>query len=156
MNVRYNQSKAARACGGFTLVEAVFAILAAAVMLIALYASFTTGFSILKVTREDLRATQIILDRMERVRLSPYTQLANQSVYPASLTETNGPGGVAYTVTFTTATNLESMPPDIDGGYKSKIALVTVKVSWKSGNVLRERSMQTYVARDGIQSYISR
>jgi Tfp pilus assembly protein PilE len=156
MNVRHNQSKAARACGGFTLVEAVFAVLASAVMLIALYASFTTGFSILKVTREDLRATQIILDRMEKVRLLPYSQLGNPSVYPASTIETNGPGGVAYTVTFTTATNLVSMPPDIQGGYRSKISLVTVKVSWKSGNVLRERSMQTYVARSGIQSYVTR
>jgi Tfp pilus assembly protein PilE len=151
MNVRPNQSKVARSCGGFTLVEAVFAVLAAAVMLIALYASFTTGFSILKVTREDLRATQIILDRMERVRLSPYTQLANQSVYPASLTETNGPGGTAYTVTFATAPRATLSP-----FYRSNVLEVTVEVAWQSGNVKRKRSMQTYVARSGIQSYVTR
>jgi Tfp pilus assembly protein PilE len=151
MNVRHNQSKAARACGGFTLVEAVFAVLASAVMLIALYASFTTGFSILKVTREDLRATQIILDRMEKVRLLPYSQLGNPSVYPASTIETNGPGGVAYTVTFATAPRATLSP-----FYRSNVIEVTVEVSWQSGNVQRKRAMQTYVARSGIQSYVTR
>jgi hypothetical protein len=35
------------------------------------------------------------------------------------------------------------------------MVLVTVNASWKSGNVVQTRSSQTYVARYGIQRYVS-
>src|SRR5262245_43304269 len=72
--------------GGFTLVETVIAVLAGAVMLVALYASFTLGYGVMRVTREDTRATQILLQKMEAIRLSPYDTVADPSSFPTNAT----------------------------------------------------------------------
>ncbi len=144
--------------GGFTLVETLVAVLITAFMLMALYACFASGFSIVKVTREDLRATQILLQQMEAIRVSDYTKLTDPASYPTNTTvyfdeehEAIGKGGTAYTVTF----NARHLPsPKPQSQFYTNMLEVTVGASWKSGNVQRSRSMQTYVARQGIQKYV--
>ena len=142
---------------GFTLVETVVATFLAAIMLSAVYGGMGAGFSMVKVTRENLRATQILLQRMEAIRLSPYQALQNPASYPTNSTDyycpgqTNGGAGVAYSVTYNCAPGPSSLPPS----YRSNVVLVTVNASWTSGKVQRTRSMQTYVARYGIQPYVS-
>ena len=143
---------------GFTLVETVVAILLGAIMISALYGGIVAGFSMVQVSRENLRATQILLQRVEAVRLSSYTTLQDAASYPTNSTEyfcpsgkPGGTAGVAYTVTYNWASAPSSLPPS----YRNDVMLVTVGVSWKSGKVQRARSMQTYVARHGIQSYVA-
>jgi type II secretory pathway pseudopilin PulG len=147
-----------RRVSGFTLVETVVATFLAAIMLSAVYGGIGAGFAMVKVTRENLRATQILLQRMEAIRLSPYQALQNPASYPTASTDyycpggqTNGGAGVAYSVTYNCAPAPSSLPPS----YRSNIVLVTVNASWTSGKVQRTRSMQTYVARYGIQPYVS-
>jgi len=144
---------------GFTLVESVMAIGLASIMFIALHACFAAGFSMVGVTREDLRATQIIIQRMERVRLCTFDQLKNSSLNPPSTIEYydpanqgKGQGGVAYTVTFAS-----SIPPagSLAEAYRTNMLLINVGASWNSGNIKRSRSMQTYVSKDGMQAYVS-
>jgi type II secretory pathway pseudopilin PulG len=145
------------ACG-FTLVETLVAVLITAFMLMALYACFASGFSMVQVTREDLRATQILLQQMEAIRVSDYTKLTDPGSYPTNMTvyfdeehEAIGKGGTAYTVTF----NARHLPsPKPQSQFYTNMLEVTVGASWKSGNVQRSRSMQTYVARQGIQKYV--
>ena len=60
---------------GFTLAETLVAILTGAIMLAALYASFAFGYSAVKLTQEDLRATQILLQRMEILRLTSFSEI---------------------------------------------------------------------------------
>src|SRR3954468_16463899 len=54
----------------FTLIETVVATMLAGIMLPTLYAGLASGFSIVQAARENLRATQILVQRMEAVRLS--------------------------------------------------------------------------------------
>jgi len=150
------QSKA-RASTGFTLVETLIAMTVAAIFLSAHFLAFASGFALVTVTREDLRATQIMLQRMEAVRLSGYNQLTNATTYPASVTQyydekgqTNA-RGTAYTV----AHQIASAPGNLPPSYRSNVTEVTVGVSWTSGKQTRSRSMKTYVARYGAQSYIA-
>jgi hypothetical protein len=111
-----------------------------------------------QVTREDLRATQILLQQMEAIRVSDYTKLTDPGSYPTNTTvyfdeehEAIGKGGTAYTVTF----NARHLPsPKPQSQFYTNMLEVTVGASWKSGNVQRSRSMQTYVARQGIQKYV--
>jgi hypothetical protein len=124
-------------------------------MLPTLYAGLACGFSMAQASREDLRATQILVQRMEAVRLSPYNAV---SAYPTNVTDyyspsgqTNGSGGTAYTVSYNWTTGLSSLPPS----YRSNLALVTVTATWKSGKAQQSRSMQSYVARYGIQNYVA-
>jgi len=124
-------------------------------MLPALYAGTAAGFSMVRVSRENLRATQIIVQRMEAIRLSPYKLLQDPASYPTNFTDyycANGKtNGAAYTVTYNWAPGPSSLPPS----YRTNVLLVTVGASWTSGNVQRTRSMQTYVARYGIQPYVA-
>ncbi|HVU99900.1 MAG TPA: prepilin-type N-terminal cleavage/methylation domain-containing protein, partial [Verrucomicrobiae bacterium] len=61
--------KKGRVCNGFTLVEVMVSVLVVAVMTFSLYAAFSYGFTVVQMTREDLRATQILMQRMEGIRL---------------------------------------------------------------------------------------
>ena len=142
---------------GFTLVETIVAITLAAIMLPTIFAGIASGFSILQVTRENRRATQIIVQRMEAVRLASYKTLQDPAAYPPSYTEyyspsqTNGNKGTAYTVTYNCAPGPSSLPPS----YRTNMLLVTVTASWNSCKVQHTRSMQSYVARYGVQRYVS-
>ena len=142
----------------FTLVETVVATFVTALVLPGLYACFAAGFSMIQSTRENLRATQIVVQRMEAIRLSPYKFLQDPTAYPTNATDyycpsgkTNGATGAAYTVTYNWAPGPSTLPPS----YRSNVVLVTVGASWTSGNVQRTRSMQSYVARYGIQRLVS-
>jgi hypothetical protein len=127
-------------------------------MLPALFTGIALGFSAMQGMRENLRATQIIVQRMESLRLAPYKTLQDPAAFPATSTEyyspsgkASGNGGTAYTVAYNWAPGPSSLPPS----YRTNVLLVTVTASWKSGNVQRTNSMQSYVARYGIQRYVS-
>jgi prepilin-type N-terminal cleavage/methylation domain-containing protein len=160
IEILQTQSKARlrKASSGFTLVETIVAIMVSAIMLSAHFLAFAAGYALMTVTREDLRASQIMLQRMEAVRLTGYNQLADTNKFPASTTQyfdeigkANGNGGVAYTVTHQIALPTANLPPE----YKSNMTEVTVGVSWTSGTKTRTRSMKTYVAKYGVQGYIA-
>src|SRR6266540_6984495 len=106
-----SQSKTQARKSGFTLVETIVAMMVAAIWLSAHFLAFASGFALMTVTREDLRASQIMLQRMEAIRLSGYAQLSDTNKYPPSVTQyydesaaTNR--GVAYTVTHQLASAL--------------------------------------------------
>jgi len=143
---------------GFTLMETVVAILLTGILLPPLFTGLSFAFSSMQAMRENLRATQIIVQRMESIRLAPYKTLQNPAAYPATSTEyyspsskASGNGGTAYTVAYNWAPGPSSLPPS----FRTNMVLVTVTASWKSGNAQRTRSMQSYVARYGIQRYVS-
>src|SRR6266403_1596597 len=98
---------------GFTFAETMVAILTGTVMLTALYASFAFGYGAVKLAREDLRATQILLQRMETLRLTSFSAIQN-----GTMTEyfdpngiTNGSSGAVYTIKITTNTPTASDMP---------------------------------------------
>jgi type II secretory pathway pseudopilin PulG len=142
---------------GFTLTETLVATLIAGVMLPTLFTGLANAFSTVQATRENLRATQIIVQRMETVRLASYKTLQDPGFYPTNSTEYYCPSGqtsgkgTAYTIQYNWAPGPSSLPPS----YRTNMLLVTVTASWNSGNVQRTRSMQSYVARYGIQRYVS-
>src|SRR6266852_1403314 len=89
---------------GFTLVETMVAVITGAVMLAALYSSFAFGYGSVKLAREDLRATQILLQRMETLRLTSFSAIQNGTMtqYFDPSGATNGSSGAVYSITITT------------------------------------------------------
>src|ERR1041385_931076 len=70
-----------------TLVEVMVAVGVMGTMLTALYAGFAYGFSEIRLARENVRATQILEERMEVVRLLNWDQVVNLPGYiPATFT----------------------------------------------------------------------
>ena len=56
-------NNARRGMRAFTLVEVLISIGILAFMMVSLYASFAFGFASLETTREDLRATQLLMQK---------------------------------------------------------------------------------------------
>jgi type II secretory pathway pseudopilin PulG len=155
------------AAAAFTLVEAVVSLAIGAFMLLALYASFAAGFAKVEVTRDDVRATQIILKRLEGIRLCTFDQVQNIVTNPPTLTDcfdptdqAAGSGGVTYLISYDASTPSTNAMPD---AYRTNMLLVTVTVSWTNSfrnsstnisKLVHRRLMQTYVARNGMQSYV--
>ncbi len=141
----------------FTLVEVVVAAGILGIMFVSLYGGMSSGFAITQVSRENLRGTQILLERMEGVRLYNWDQLCYSNWIPSTFTNyyypLTSPGespGIMYVGTMTVT------PPALvpAATYSNNMRLVVVTVNWVSAGVPRSRSMSTYVARDGMQNYV--
>jgi prepilin-type N-terminal cleavage/methylation domain-containing protein len=151
-----NKSGAAgRAAKGFTLVETIIAVGIFGIVVSALYSCFGLGFSIVRSAREDLQATQILLGRVERVRLCTWTQVTDPNVNPLTTTGYFDSTNKRTPCTLT----YSAVPPPvgaIPSQYSDQVLLVTVQLTWTSGNNQQHtRSMQTYVARYGMNSYVT-
>ena len=142
---------------GFTIAEVIVAVLVLATIAVAFYGALSSGFAVVQSTREDLRATQILNQKVEAIRLCTWSQLTNFSFQEAydPLASTNQSSGVVYTgsVSNSPATTIPNTSQ-----YYNNICLVTITVGWTNYNsrvpVAHVRQMQTQVARYGLQNYI--
>jgi len=149
-----------RALQAYSLIEVLISVVILAVMILALYSAFIFGFASIKTNREDLRATQMLDQRIEAVRLCTWAQLSN---YPASFTDYYDPTGVSsnragatYYGTIST-TGIATNIPDT-ASYKSQVHLITVSVMWTNytgkAPIVHRRQMQTLSAYNGLQNYV--
>jgi prepilin-type N-terminal cleavage/methylation domain-containing protein len=159
MRIPIIQSPRQRTASAYTLVEVVVAILIVGIMVVSLYGGFSSGFAVMQLAREDLRATQILMQKMEAVRLCNWRQLSNAPVVFSErydpLEISTGSAGTVYSGV------LRVDPATVIPGaanYRGNLRLVTTKVYWTnySGGkrIVRSREMQTLVARNGLQSYL--
>lgn len=142
----------------FTLAEAMIAVAVVVVMFVSLYVGISFGFAVTRFDRENLRATQIMLERMEGIRLFTYTQVSDTSLNPTYFTNYFYPlaaGGQAQGTTYygmMSVDNNITMNPSAT--YRTNLKKITVTLQWKTGNVQRTRRMSTYVGKHGAQNYI--
>jgi type II secretory pathway pseudopilin PulG len=141
----------------FTLVEACVAMGLVGVIFIGLYASLAWGFASLRLTRENLRATQILTEKMETIRLYTWDQVTVISNFlPTTFTATYYPPG--ETNTYGTGTiysgTLSVEPVAFGTNYDDDMRKVTVKVNWVTGGLPRSRSLTTFVSQYGMQNYV--
>jgi type II secretory pathway pseudopilin PulG len=146
----------------FTFVEVMIGMAIMVVLFTSLFAGMTMGLGVTQMSRENQRATQIMADKMEGVRLYTWDQLTNGTFLKTSFTnyfyETNGietansgGNGIVYTGSISVA----SAPlKDPAPSYVDSCRLVTVQVGWYSGNVLHSRSMVTLYSQKGLQNYV--
>src|SRR5689334_7324482 len=114
--------------GAYTLPELLVATFVTGVFVISLYAGFGSGFSLLRLAREDARATEIIQQKIETLRLCPWSDLPS---FPASFNEpydplasTNDPQAMTFSGTILLTT------PNISASYATNLRLVTITVFW--------------------------
>ena len=139
---------------GFSLVEVSVGMAIVGTVVTALFSGFTTGFFTMKMSRENLRATQIMLEKVETIRLYSWDQINTFNFIPNTFTNVydpqaaNGQQGTVYSGTLT----ISNAP--IGSTYADKLKLVTVTLNWKTGNLNRTRSFNSYISRYGLQDYI--
>ena len=140
------------AVNAFTLAETVISMLILGLVCAGAYGGISVSFHNVQVTREDLRATQIILQRMETIRLYTWSQSdPSTNFVPTSFTAPfdNSGSGPVYQVNVT-ITNA----PGIAEVYSNDLRMITVQASWMDNNIRRSLMMSTYIAKAGLLWYV--
>ncbi len=132
----------------------------ASIAIAALFSAFSNGYAILRLTRDDLRATQILTQKTEAIRLLTWKELSNcptsfqDYFYPPGLT--NGTQGTTFYETITPFGDPTNIPTS--ASYRANIHLITINVAWT--NIINQKAVphlrqtQTMLANDGMQTYI--
>src|SRR5437762_12211202 len=68
----------------FALMEVIIAVAAVGVAVVAAYAGISSGISLLRMARENLRATQIMVEKMETVRLYNWDEICSNGFVPTN------------------------------------------------------------------------
>jgi hypothetical protein len=131
-------------------------------MFISLYAGFTTGFGILRSARENIRATEILNEQTERIRLLNWSQVLDSANYlPSTFVQPFDPGadpanptGLVFHGKIDVGT-----PSTWPAAYQDRGQLITITLTWTNSNgsesLVHKRQVQTCVARYGMQSYFA-
>ena len=140
----------------FTLAEVLVAVLIVSIAVVSLYTGVSSGFGLVKLAREDLRATQIMLEKVETIRLYNWDQ-ATTNYIPSSFTNyydpQSGPGsqGPQFHGTLT----IEPIDPSqFRSSYSNEMRRITVRLDWQTGGIQRSRQFSSFIARNGLQNYI--
>ncbi len=141
----------------FTLVEVIFAVALLGILSVSLYGGLAFGFTQIQLSREDERATQILSERMEVVRLLNWDQLVNfagyvPSTFKASYSITNPTNAPAGSLIYSGTVVVTNAP--ISETYSNEMRMIQITLTWQSGKVTHQRTMTTFAARYGLQNYV--
>jgi len=159
MKIRVNNhtSVRARAKQAMTLVEVMIAVAGVGILLVTLYVGITQGFAVIQTARENLRATQVLQEKMETMRVYNWEQITDGGFIPRTFREPfyavsdENNGGFDY---FGTLRIVDASPLLGSVSYINDLRWVIVEVQWQSGNVTRRREMRTLVSHFGLHSYV--
>jgi len=139
----------------FTLLEVMFAVVIVGVEFVSLYVAISQGFAVVQSTRENLRATQIMQEQVEIIRVLDWSKITtnaspwsfNASFYPAGGTNNEG-------IVYSGSIAITDAPVPV--AYAPDMRLVVVSLSWTNGansRLTRNREMRTLVSRYGLHNY---
>ena len=158
MKIRQIKTSASHASEmAFALVEVVIGAGLLGIMMISLYGGMSSGFAVTQLARENLRGTQIMLERMEGIRLYNWDQLTTSNMIPVVFTNYYYPlaaSGESKGIIYNGSMVITNATLSPSATYSTNMRIVTVSINWTSGKVLRTRSMSTYVSKNGIQNYV--
>src|SRR5437899_9172921 len=121
-------SRLRRTLAGFSMIEVTIGMGVIGTTCVALLTGITSGFCSMRIARENLRATQIILEKVETIRLYSWDQINTAGFIPATFTEVYDPTrpnstGLTYNGTMTITT------PPISNSYNGYLRMLTVNLS---------------------------
>src|SRR4051795_12092838 len=142
MKIRCGKRKA----GGTSMVDVVVAVAIIAITCIGLVGSLSYGFFTMGMTRENQRATQILLETVETIRLYNWDQVNSNGFIPSTFTGVYDPqapvGQQGLTFYGTIATNSANIGATIN----SNLMVMTVVLNW-TNRVPHHRTNVTYIAK---------
>lgn len=125
----------------------------AGIVSVSLYAGLAQCFNSVQSSRHRLRATQILTEKLEVIRLYNWDQINTPGFVPPTFREyyqpaTNGSQGIVYNGTII-ITNAPVQP-----AYSNTMRKATMEVTWVSGVVTQSLRMETLISQYGVQNYI--
>jgi type II secretory pathway pseudopilin PulG len=140
---------------GTTLVDVIIAVAIIGIMCAGLVGSLTYGFYTMGMARENQRATQLMLETLETVRLYNWDQVNSNGFIPDTFTGVYDPQaapgaqGITYYGSITKGTCNIATP-----AVNTNLMLMTVTLNWTNRGIRHARTNCTLIARDGIQNYV--
>ena len=165
MNIRTSiLSRVRRRLAAFSIMEVTVGIGLVGTATAALFSAFGAGFLTIRMARENLRATQIMLEKVETIRLYSWPQVTNNAGFiPSTFTNKydpvgqTGPDGLLYYGTLI-ITNVNPAQMGGIGGvapkYTNDMRMVIVRLNWKTGDIERAREFRSFISRCGLQDYV--
>ena len=121
----------------------------------AVVGCFGYGFFAMQMARENQRATQIILEKVETIRLYSWDQVNSNGFIPSTFTNVYDPQAPAGSrgVTYKGTVTVTNFPSGVS--YSANLREFSVSLQWtNSRKVARSRKLSTWVAKDGLQNYV--
>ena len=138
----------------FALAEVIVGVAVFSIMAAAMFAGLSQSLCIVQAAREDLRATQILEEKMDTIRLYTWSQLNSSNFLPRTFSASFDPNSTNKQVIVFSGTISVNPISSLTESYKDQLREVSVSVSWNSGKGRRQREMTTYVSQHGLQNYI--
>jgi type II secretory pathway pseudopilin PulG len=149
MKLRYTQNLQAAT----TIAEVVAAVAILAISAAGLMGALANGFFSVQLTRENQRATQIMIERTEMARLYNWDQVTAPGFILTNFISAYDPsmanGGGTY---YTGSVEVASVP--FAANYASNMRQLTVTLNWQTRGLPRTRSITTLLGKDGLQNYV--
>ena len=154
----------------FSLIEVVFAMTLVSVLFVSLYGGIASGFGLVNLARENLRANQILVEKMETLRLYSWDQINSNGFIPATfsdrffpsvitnLVEANGNVSTNVTtfansgITYYGSVRITNAP--VASAYATNMKQISVTLNWTNAGIARTRELSTFVSQNGIQNYV--
>jgi type II secretory pathway pseudopilin PulG len=152
MKITLNPSIGNASQAGFSLVEAAVGMGIMGTVVGALLSGFGTGMFTMQLARENLRATQIMLERMETIRLYSWDQINTPGFVSTNFTASYDPQSTNSGVVYSGTLSISNAP--VTSSYSNDMKMFTVTLNWKTGSLPRTRQFTTYISRYGLQDYI--
>ncbi len=118
------------------------------ILLVAVLSGLSFGFTLMRKGRENHRATQIMLAKLEQIRLFTWQQVVNglptTFVEPFDPTTNGGSVGFYYTGTVAVA----SAP--ISASYSNFMRQITITLNWAPGKTVNSQSISTLMASNAM------
>jgi hypothetical protein len=150
LNAAKRKGRQNRGTGAFTTIEALIASALLGMLVSSLYGGITFGVAVIQNTREQLRGSQVLQEKLETIRLYKWAQINDPSYLPRTFTAALNPTGSVpfYQGSFTIVP-----APFGTEAYKNDMLQVDVNVKWTSLGTPKTLNLQTFVSRHGIQNY---
>ena len=139
---------------GATLVDVVMSVAIIAIMCAGLVGSLTYGFFTMGVTRENQRATQILLETTETIRLYNWDQVNSNGFIPPTFVSVYDPQAPVGQQGITYYGSISTNQPSVGATINSNMMSMTVALNWTNRGISHHRTNVTYIAKDGLQNYV--
>ena len=143
--------KQRRRRSGFTLIEVLTAVGIVGIVSVSLYAGLAMSFNSVQNSRLELRATHILTEKLEALRLFNWEQVNSPGFIPVKFTEKYDP---TNSVSAVYQGEIILTNASVAGAYDGTMRKVVAKITWESGGGQREKRMETLISQYGIQNYL--
>jgi type II secretory pathway pseudopilin PulG len=140
---------------GVTLVDVIMAIALLGVMAGGVLGCFRYGLFVMQLARENQRATQILLAKIETIRLYNWDQVTSNGFIPTTFTDVYDPqttNTAQQGATYSGTMAISNFP--FASSCAANLRQLTVTLNWTTRSVPHTRSVTTFIAKDGMQPYV--